>query len=351
MRQAFIYSSVEPVLSANSIDDAIAHGKAVCVDEITLDPGGANARPRLDAMFPQLQYDVHSVSGTANRLLAGECRAIITGRHQYDEYKMDPRFCQFRVAETLFPTAAGWITSPNAPCVSKALEVGFQQLESDGRLARHRSLWFPPSICGDDVDTASARRRLGRDFGQRAEPSTGRVRGSGSPRRRLAKASASTAEEGKEEPPEMTVVDFMGLFILWGIATIACGVANEKGPAVQRAVSSSVSRVLRRRTPDSRSYGSDSHATPASSSACGSRKTTTTGTLTAVLIEELRGDMTREFEELKALLHSENGNGTVYPSVLRGDRSQSSNRNSSSSSRATMHVAAVAVDVDSASRV
>ena len=112
---AFITVSVKPKLSVDSINDAIANNKRVCIDEMTYLPTAAGAGKQLDALYPWLQYEVvASTAQTGGMLSASECDGVIVGRQQYDEWKMQQEHCNSRVAQTIFPAVAGWVRTPQA---------------------------------------------------------------------------------------------------------------------------------------------------------------------------------------------------------------------------------------------
>ena len=108
---AFITVSVQPTLSVESINDAIANTKRVCIDELTYLPTTAGAGKQLDALYPFLQYEViASTAQTGEMLSDSECDGVIVGKQQYDEWRMEEDHCLSRIAQTIFPATAGWVS-------------------------------------------------------------------------------------------------------------------------------------------------------------------------------------------------------------------------------------------------
>ena len=80
-----------------------SHGLPLCVP-----PTGHKAR--FDAMYPGVSYvEMGSNWQAADALASGACAAVLTSRTNFDAWKVQPEYCQFEIAQTLY-TAGGAIT-------------------------------------------------------------------------------------------------------------------------------------------------------------------------------------------------------------------------------------------------
>ena len=104
------------VLSLTSIDDAIAADTPPAVATYSFNP----LLPQIDAIYSRLQYDVFDTSTAPADCLAHlsesgyVCDASIVPKITYDIWRKDAAYCNLRVTETLFASAAGCAWRPCA---------------------------------------------------------------------------------------------------------------------------------------------------------------------------------------------------------------------------------------------
>ena len=242
---AFITLSAQPALSALSVDGVMINGKSVC---------SYAANPQLvtyDEIYPRLRYTVLPRSEVRDRLISGTgCDAAILPRITYDTFRMSEAACNMRIAQTVFPGQAGWVTNRQSPCLQQAFEWALNGLELTGQIGKLYLKWLPEAMCSLDESEAeseaettlpsplppplppplplpvppplpqtgdeSCRRRMDAAGGAKlAAPAAVRPR-----RRRLSVAGGGSGGGGDDDVGMMGLLDFIGVFAIWGAATV-----------------------------------------------------------------------------------------------------------------------------------
>ena len=205
---ASLTDSLKPKLSAQSV----ASTAKLC------SKNGAY-QARFDATYPLASPTV--VTGTSDAAIAlrsgVECDGLVASRSNYDAWRVDADNCLFKVSEVIFVDKGGWMTNRESSCVLNALEWGLGELEYNGTIDSFYRQYMPVVQCAgetavvdtlESTGTTSERRQL-----------TSREEHSRS-RRRL-KGAAEGAVTSSDESSAMTVLDFVGVFSLWGLASLA----------------------------------------------------------------------------------------------------------------------------------
>lgn len=233
---AFITVSSKPTLSAESIIQIQASSsKKLCT------AGGAYMN-RFEASYP-LMYpkilDGNSAAGEA--LLDGVlCDGLLSTKNNFDAYRTDAAFCSFEVSRVIFVETGGWITSSESLCVFNAIEWALGVLERNGTIDRLYRNYMPEVQCaGDNIaeldtlestntvnsNTEESERRQRRSLDVTSSDSV-------SPHRKL-KSGAGSGEgtaAGASVADSSTITfgskDFIGVFTLWGLITVAVLLAN-----------------------------------------------------------------------------------------------------------------------------
>ena len=213
---AFITLSAQPALSALSLDDVMINGKSAC---------SYAANPQLvtyDEIYPRLRYTVLPRSEVRDKLISGTgCDAAILPRITYDTFRMSEAACNMRIAQTVFPGQAGWVTNRQSPCLQQAFEWALNGLELTGRVGKLYLKWLPEAMCSLDENEAEseaeseAGRRMDAAGGAKlAAPAAVR------PRRRRLSAAGGGSGGGDDDVGKMELLDFIGVFAIWGTATV-----------------------------------------------------------------------------------------------------------------------------------
>ena len=196
---------------------------------------------QVNALYSRLDLAMYNSNGEAANALAGvgpaqvsaTCDAVIVPKITFDIWRRDARYCTLRTAETIFPSAGGWVTNRRSHCVQLAIEWALLRLTETGDIENLRSEWLSTSSCsqgtqllaGASTNATSSRRR------RRLSDAATSIEMSAPARRRLRGAAASgTAVEQEavsEEVRELNVLDFSGLFILLAFVSITVLVINE----------------------------------------------------------------------------------------------------------------------------
>ena len=235
---AFMTVSAGSTLSVTSIDSAMAAERPpeICSYWNPL-------ISQVSSTYDSLALNVMGTNAEAANALAqlpcatGACDAVIAPKITYDIWRTDPNYCDLRPTETLFTASAGWVTNRESSCVQLAVDYAFESLAQSGELDRLRTAWLPEtgcSVAGSALSSSSACRRRLESTGDAdaaavlapprpRRPSNRRsLRGGGG-------GGGGAASEGgpSEDVRKLTVVDFAGLFIMFGIISVAIVVGFE----------------------------------------------------------------------------------------------------------------------------
>ena len=145
--------------------------------------------------------------------------------------------------ETLFTTTGGWVTNRRSACVQLAFEWAILRMSESGEIGRYRNAWLTETGCSAAAEIAAEQggrrardrrlsetmwfsswwppRALGGEI-HRAPPVAGRrLRGN------TADTAVADAGEGEGEVRQLTLVDFLGLFIIFAVMTAIIIIGNE----------------------------------------------------------------------------------------------------------------------------
>jgi uncharacterized membrane protein YgcG len=281
---AFITLSAAPSLSASSIEDVMARGQRVC--SYTDNPQVVT----YDAIYPRLQIEMYEARLDMRDALVENrgCDAVILPRITYDTFKMSEAACKMQLAQTVFPGAAGWVTNRQSSCLQQAFEWALVGLEELGETQKLYFDWLPEyNGCGsapleeeEEGEGSRLRRQLGvrgeaglsdaydsmgmddsRHSGRRRRLQSGVMRQGhgggggggggggkgGVARRRSLVSGGSSGGVGDggadDELGQMGPMDFLGLWILYGVATVGALTISVCGDCF----SSKLGRALTRR--------------------------------------------------------------------------------------------------------
>ena len=237
---AFITIAAKPIASVKSMDDAVLTGKPVC------NLKGSLVIPRVEALYPRVRWGVlpegkEKVSRweQAQRLVdADGCDGLLSTMMTYRAYKARPEYCSLEIQQVVVPQVGSWATNRQSDCVAQAISYGLTTLEINGNLGQILDKWVPPAPCSAEGDAATqedatstgSRRMLqaANEYGSEdydAIDTVSPASGAFMVRRRRLKGKASGGEAGSDawQPPpgavQMTLFDFAGLFIMWGVLT------------------------------------------------------------------------------------------------------------------------------------
>jgi len=239
-----------PQATFDSLDGFIASRKAACT------VSGYPLVGTASQIYTSLLFDLHEThSQIAELLLDGTCEAALVPRVDYYTWLTQSEYCDLETVEAAFYfSAAGWVTNlASEPCVQRPVEWALHSLTASGELTEVLNAWSPRAACPDEEEeTSSGGGRSGRGAKgrrlQSADPAMGvdpdgvaaerlwaEARGAAARlaggdtgrapqpqrRRRLAAKGRGlqdpTADPGDAD--QLTAVDFMGIFILWSLAT------------------------------------------------------------------------------------------------------------------------------------
>jgi len=222
---AFITISAQATLSATSVDQMFAEQVPLCVM-----PGGWQMR--FDAEHPRMPYVMIEGEGTAAETLSEgvKCDGMVTPRNNYDTWRSDPAYCDFRVAEVIYASNGGWMTNRASECVQYAIEWAMYQLESNGTTDAIYRKYVPVAACASQTElematfesTGTEARRSRRRLADGADATDGAT-GLSTHQRRL-KSSRSMTSSGSESSSTLTQMDtrdVAGIFVFWGAVTVA----------------------------------------------------------------------------------------------------------------------------------
>ena len=234
---AFFTARSLPTLIAGSISDIETQGRSLCVL-------GNAFTDRFLVTYPQMIYNqVSSQSEAASLLASGTCDAMITTKSNYDTWRTVPEYCQFRLAQTLFPSFGGWLTNHKSPCVGLAMDYGLTILSNNGTIDSLVRLHFPQAPCSLGSAITSGRRlasdsdaesdgvfatadaggslRSWLSYGDSSGITAGRQLQGGARGGAGGDSGATAIEEPETNSQTMRISDFAGVLVLWVGATIA----------------------------------------------------------------------------------------------------------------------------------
>ena len=214
---AFLTVKSIPSAGISSVDELVVAREKACTR--TNDPNQAMYNSVLNA---RLQYTHMDYSKLAGALRSGECSAVITPRINFDAMLTDGINCNLKLAGgSLMYSSAGWLTNTKSSgCVQRPIEMALQQLVSEGIMDNLLFKWLPPGACSA---TAATRRQLSQGPSQDESLASTNLGLQSPVRRQLKQAGgaggAATAAEEPDDTGIMYFDDFVGILILWGIAT------------------------------------------------------------------------------------------------------------------------------------
>jgi len=221
---AFITISATPALTATSVDQMQVDGLNLCVMA-----GGWESR--FSASYPRMSYlEIEGQVTGGEKLYDGQdCDAVIAPRNDYDSWRTDPKYCTFEVAETLWSEMGGWMTNMESNCVQYALEWALYGLQANGTTDNLYRKYMPIAPCAKESavatdsfeSTNTEARRLSNDKFHVGIPPSSRPMASGSTDRHRKRRLKSEAAQGggSGATTRMSAFDFVGIFLMWGIAT------------------------------------------------------------------------------------------------------------------------------------
>jgi len=220
-----------------SVAQLMAESLPVC--QLSTDPLVNTYR----SFYRQLSYDSNAATwGELRRmLLSHTCAAAFAPAITLRTWRSTSAgaSCMLKRAEEVLQARSGWITNAHSECVRRGIELGMQELSDDGTVELLLQRWLPPKACSeqDEVEPPffsppsndpTSRRRLeveeNRADGGRVAAGTRK----GSRRHLAAKASGGGAAaggvvaaspDGPGDVEQLTLLDFIGIFVLWGVAT------------------------------------------------------------------------------------------------------------------------------------
>ena len=217
---AFITLSAGPGLSVTSMNQAMASGKALCMEE-----GGYNTR--ITANFPKMKYELLLEANSAGDRLVDQtgCEGVLAPKNFYDGWRTDAKYCNLEIVETMYPDTAGWLGSKNSLCVVRAINYGLLDLKVRGVIDRLYFKYFPVISCAAqvaavEIDSGAeepdvSRRRL-HSSSHPSEHHSRQLKGGD---RRA--ASEQSTDSGSLAVPQIGVEQLKGLFLTWLIITLS----------------------------------------------------------------------------------------------------------------------------------
>lgn len=217
---AFITLSAGPGLSVTSMNQAMASGKALCMEE-----GGYNTR--ITANFPKMKYELLLEANSAGDRLVDQtgCEGVLAPKNFYDGWRTNAKYCNLEIVETIFPDTAGWLGSKNSLCVVRAINYGLLDLKVRGVVDRLYFKYFPVISCAAQVaaveidsgaEEADVSRRRLHSSSHPSEHHSRQLKGGD---RRA--ASEQSTDSGSLAVPQIGVAQLKGLFLTWLIITLS----------------------------------------------------------------------------------------------------------------------------------
>ena len=216
-------------------------------------------------IYPSLTYDTRAAKWDDLRLMMvnRSCDAALAPAIMLTTWlSTSPQAaCYLRNAQTVLQADAGWVTSPLGPCVRRGLDIGLQELLDDGSIQLIFNRWFAVQACGEVEQPSEDRRRRLKEHANDARQERGRfAQGSASEghpasrtrRRRLAPSgkagsvAGAVAAGGGDAVEKLSLEDFTGVFVLWGMmSTIVISIRMCTQAAERRRVPDRVSGLVK----------------------------------------------------------------------------------------------------------
>jgi len=217
---AFITLSAGPGLSVTSMNEAMASGKALCMEQ-----GAYNTR--ITANFPKMKYELILEANSAGDRLVDQtgCEGVLAPKNFYDGWRTNAKYCNLEIVETIFPDTAGWLGSKNSLCVVRAINYGLLDLKVRGVVDRLYFKYFPVISCAAQVaaveidsgaEEADVSRRRLHSSSHPSEHHSRQLKGGD---RRA--ASEQSTDSGSLAVPQIGVAQLKGLFLTWLIITLS----------------------------------------------------------------------------------------------------------------------------------
>lgn len=217
-----------------NVAQLMAESRAVC--QLDTDPLTNTYR----SFYRQLSYNSNAASWGELRgmLLSRTCAAAFVPAITLRTWRSTSAgaSCMLKRAEEILQARAGWITNVESECVRRGIELGMQELSDDGTVELLLQRWLPPKACSGQEDVeppffsppsnnSTSRRRLGVES-RRADAGEAGAR-KRSRRHLAANGGGSGAASGgavavsaeQDQVEQLTLLDFGGIFFLWGIIT------------------------------------------------------------------------------------------------------------------------------------
>lgn len=242
-----------PTFRISSVDDVISANHHACV------VGSYDQTRAYNTLFPRLRLDTTmAASEIDDAMRYGVCEASIVPRIDFDTWRTHGPNCHIEIAPggSFWFAGGSWATNLQSErCVPRAIDWAMQRLRASGELSELLRYYLPVAECAPDevevtaVDDA-CRRRLSEVDASVHEPFTPPQ--ARSPLRRRLKSGpgadgADVSSAASSTSPSMQLVDFFGIFFLWGVATATVLGIHATSLCVQRC-----SERLRRRQEEAR---------------------------------------------------------------------------------------------------
>jgi len=217
---AFITLSAGPGLSVTSMNEAMASGKALCMEQ-----GAYNTR--ITANFPKMKYELILEANSAGDRLVDQtgCEGVLAPKNFYDGWRTNAKYCNLEIVETIFPDTAGWLGSKNSLCVVRAINYGLLDLKVRGVVDRLYFKYFPVISCAAQVaaveidsgaEEADVSRRRLHSSSHPSEHHSRQLKGGD---RRA--ASEQSTDSSSLAVPQVGIAQLKGLFLTWLIITLS----------------------------------------------------------------------------------------------------------------------------------
>ena len=167
-----------------------------------LNPGAAD-----DITVDQLKGDLKV------QLAAKTCHAILAPSIIYRFWATQDSYmsCSTRVVEKPAVARAGYVSNLQSWCVARAFDIAIERMRLKGTIDRYTSEWYPPQPCEYPTGDTS-RRQLAPKASKKGGSVGGAVTGDGN--------VEYGQVHGLSGIDQMDAVDFIGIFLVWGVASI-----------------------------------------------------------------------------------------------------------------------------------
>ena len=186
----------------------IRHGDLFSQETRTLFPGITQVE------YPDLGMGTDERGDLGEQLESGVCNAILAPTINYrfwvnaDEWMS----CNTRIAQKPVTARAGYVAPLENWCVARAIDYALEGVRLRGLTYRLAMEWFPPRSCSGPSSSNGGRRLAS------SSTAKGGAAGGG------ATAPAARGNFGEVDEAQqinrMDIEDFLGIFALWGVATV-----------------------------------------------------------------------------------------------------------------------------------